>query len=153
MAASKPNLIAAVAVGLKNAAMLLEQMTLSLAHEAAPHGGPYSTGKFASGLISSVSVTDAEVIITIESTVDRPDPKWITEGTAPHMIPASQDTYFLQNPSEGSHSPDPGGFEAMGPVEHPGTKPNDWTTKVLDAVVAEAEEIIGDAIQEALATQ
>ena len=57
MAAAKPNLIAAVAVGLKNAAMLLEQMTLSLAHEAAPHGGPFSTGAFAAGLSHPRSIS------------------------------------------------------------------------------------------------
>jgi hypothetical protein len=152
MAAAKPNLIAAVSVGLKNAAMQLEQMTLSLAHEAAPHGGPYSTGAFASGLTSDVSITDAAVVITIESTVDKPKPKWITEGTAAHMIPAD-DTYFLDNPSELSHSPDPGGFEAMGPVMHPGTQPNAWAEEVLTAVAATADDVINAAIQEALAAQ
>jgi hypothetical protein len=152
MAAAKPNLIAAVAIGLKNAAMLLEQTTLSLAHEAAPHGGPYSTGAFAAGLRSDVSVTDAEVVITIESTVDRPEPKWLEEGTAAHMIPA-EDTYFLENVEGGSHSPDPSGFNAMGPVMHPGTQPNDWAETVLTEVAAAADDVINTAIQEALAAQ
>jgi hypothetical protein len=152
MAAAKPNLIAAVAVGLKNAAMLLEQMTLSLAHEAAPHGGPFSTGAFAAGLVSDVAISDAEVVITIASTVDKPKPEWVEEGTKPHMIPA-EDTYFLDNPSASSHSPDPGGFSAMGPVMHPGTQPNEWADTVLGEVAAVAEDTITAAIQEALAAQ
>jgi hypothetical protein len=114
----------------------LENILLSSARAEAPR----NTGAFAEGLESRLIGNGFESSIEIYSTVEKPLPIWISEGTAPHEIGAPGQ--FLYNPDED--------FAAIGPVLHPGTQPNPFVEDILLTIDTKAQELLLRAIESAI---
>lgn len=113
--------------------------------EALRSRAPVATGDFAAGLESringaGVGALDGMIEIEVFSTVDEPLMEYVIEGTGAHTI--GGEGQFLYNADEE--------FGAAGPVEHPGTLPNDFSTPALQAMDERAQLILATAIMDAI---
>jgi hypothetical protein len=86
---------------------------------------PKVTGTFAGSMYPTVSVLDGNVTIKISATSGKPKAIWIRNGTTQHTI--GTEGSFLWNPNDD-------GISALGPVIHPGTKPNQFGLRAINMV-------------------
>jgi hypothetical protein len=86
---------------------------------------PKVTGTFAGSMYPSVSVLDGNVTIRISASSGKPKAIWIRNGTTQHTI--GNDGAFLFNPNDD-------GISALGPVVHPGTRPNQFGLRAIQMV-------------------
>ena len=101
---------------------------------------PKVTGTFAASMYPTVEVVDGNVTINISASSGKPKAIWIRNGTMPHAI--GTDGAFLFNPVDD--------FSAIGPVIHPGTRPNQFGGRALAMVRASLMSMLNEVIMTAM---
>src|ERR1700747_1074442 len=110
--------------------------------EVAKKNAPYDTGAFRDSF-RPVSVFDGPIMsIGVETDSEKPKVIWITEGTSAHTIQPSSAKALEWTDGAGSV------FAAY--VNHPGTKPNDFTTRAMDEAMPLLEVLLNDKLKENL---
>ena len=103
---------------------------------------PKVTGTFAASMYPTVRVLDGNVTLRISASSGKPKAIWVRNGTMQHAI--GTEGAFLFNPNDD-------GISALGPVIHPGTRPNQFGLRAINMVRTQLLASLSEEIMTAMA--